>query len=183
MYLFVFFWTPALRSTIPSSSSSTSSSLPYGVIFASFMASCLAASLAFNTLMSGSRSSSENEQQKPPTIGHPTLLLVLLGTSAITFFLSAHPSSEQSAFWIFCLYEAAVGAYWPTMGTLKGRLIDDGIRSQVYGLLRVPLNVFVVVSLVLTGDGAAAGFGKVFETCGMLLSGTTGVLWVARSAF
>ncbi|KAK4219898.1 hypothetical protein QBC37DRAFT_408762 [Rhypophila decipiens] len=184
MFLFVFFWTPALRSTITSSSSSTST-LPYGVIFASFMASCLAASLAFNTFMSGASSSSDNTQQdkktNQPVLTHTTLLLILLGISSVTFFVSAHPSSEQTAFWVFCLYEAAVGAYWPTMGTLKGRLIDDGIRSQVYGFLRVPLNVFVVVSLMLAGDGAA-GFVGVFETCGMLLSGTVGVLWVARSA-
>ncbi|KAM7188610.1 molybdate-anion transporter [Naviculisporaceae sp. PSN 640] len=183
MYLFVFFWTPTLRSTL-SSSSSSSSSLPYGVIFASFMASCLAASLAFNTFMSSLSStspSSANTKHPQPMLTHPTLLLLLLATSSITFFLSAHPSSEQVTFWVFCVYEAAVGAYWPTMGTLKGRLIDDSIRSQVYGLLRVPLNVFVVVSLILTGDGAA-GFAKVFETCGMLLSGTVGVLFVARGA-
>lgn len=114
-------------------------------------------------------------------MAHPTLLLLLLATSSVAFFFSAHPSNEQITFWIFCVYEAAVGAYWPTMGVLKGRLIDDSVRSQVYGLLRVPLNIFVVVSLILTGEGAA-GFAKVFETCGMLLSGTVGVLWVARSA-
>ncbi|KAM7199446.1 Protein of unknown function (DUF791) domain containing protein, partial [Rhypophila sp. PSN 637] len=176
MFLFVFFWTPALRSTITSSSST--STLPYGVIFASFMASCLASSLAFNTFMSGSSSSDTQKDKKTnqPVIAHPILLLILLGISSVTFFVSAHPSSEQTAFWVFCLYEAAVGAYWPTMGTLKGKLIDDGIRSQVYGFLRVPLNVFVVVSLMLAGDGAA-GFVRVFETCGMLLSGTVGVLW------
>ena len=167
MYLFVFFWTPALRST-----TSATSQLPYGVIFASFMASCLAASLAFNTLMS-----SPGGTGKQPIVTHSKLLVFILGTAAFCFLLSTHPSSEQSAFWVFCLFEAAVGAYWPTMGTLKGKLIDDGIRSQVYGLLRVPLNVFVVVSLLVTGEGAAS-YGRVFMTCGMMLAGTSGVLSV-----
>ena len=46
MYLFVFFWSPALRSV-----QTTTGGLPYGIIFASFMASILAASLAFNIAM------------------------------------------------------------------------------------------------------------------------------------
>ncbi|KAK3316247.1 major facilitator superfamily transporter [Apodospora peruviana] len=160
MYLFVFFWTPALRST----QQSPETDLPYGVIFASFMASCLASSLAFNTVLSNA-------------VTQSTLLLLILGTSAFCFFLSATPASEQAAFWVFCLFEAAVGVYWPCMGTLKGNLIDDGIRAQVYGMLRVPLNVFVVVSLLVTGEGAAA-YGRVFMACGMMLAGASGVLWV-----
>jgi hypothetical protein len=162
MYLFVFFWAPALKSV-----QSTAGELPYGVIFASFMAATLASSLVFNII---------TERQ---LLRHATLLVAILAVSAACFFASAKPRSEQSAFWVFCLFEAAVGMYWPCMGSLKGKLVEDSVRAQVYGLLRIPLNVFVVVSLLFTGDGDA--FGKVFPVCSTLLLASAGTVWGVMS--
>ncbi|KAK4453997.1 hypothetical protein QBC34DRAFT_175242 [Podospora aff. communis PSN243] len=160
MYLFVFFWAPALRSV-----QSTEKGLPYGIIFASFMAATLASSLVFAKITARQ------------TVSYTNLLLGILGTSSLCFLLSARPRSEQSTFWVFCVFEAAVGMYFPCMGYLKGRLVDDGVRAQVYGMLRVPLNVFVVVSLLLTGDGNP--FGSVFTVCSTLLLAASGALWTA----
>lgn len=162
MYLFVFFWAPALRSV-----QSSQKGLPYGIIFASFMAATLASSLVFGKITARQM------------VSYTNLLLVILGTSSLCFLLSARPRSEQSTFWVFCLFEAAVGMYFPCMGYLKGRLVDDGVRAQVYGMLRVPLNVFVVVSLLLTGDGNP--FGSVFTVCSTLLLAACGTLWAATA--
>ncbi|KAH6842984.1 hypothetical protein B0I37DRAFT_208477 [Chaetomium sp. MPI-CAGE-AT-0009] len=162
MYLFVFFWVPALRSV-----QSSPGDLPYGLIFASFMAATLASSLAFNAIT------------ERGLMRHTTLLVAILGLSAACFFLSSSPKSEQSAFWVFCLFEAAVGMYWPCMGYLKGRLVADGVRAQVYGILRIPLNIFVVVSLLVTGDGDS--FGNVFSVCSTLLLASSGALWAAMA--
>ena len=162
MYLFVFFWAPALKSV-----QSSPGELPYGVIFAAFMAATLASSLLFNII---------TERQ---LMRHTTLLAAILVVSAACFFLSANPKSEQSAFWVFCLFEAAVGMYWPCMGSLKGRLVDDGVRAQVYGLLRIPLNIFVVVSLLFTRDSDA--FGKVFPVCSSLLLASSGAIWAVMA--
>lgn len=160
MYLFVFFWTPALKSV-----QTSSGGLPYGIIFASFMASILASSLAFNMAM------------ERRLLKYSSLLLVIFGVAGLCFFLAARPGSEQSTFWIFCLFEAAVGLYWPCMGYLKGKLVDDGIRAQVYSILRIPLNVFVVMSLIFTGDGDS--FGSVFSTCSTLLVASCGMLAIS----
>jgi hypothetical protein len=162
MYLFVFFWVPALKSV-----QSSPGELPYGVIFSSFMAATLASSLAFNTI---------TERR---LVRHTTLLVAILGLSAACFFLAATPRSEQSAFWVFCLFEAAVGMYWPCMGYLKGRLVEDGVRAQVYGILRIPLNIFVVVSLLFTGDVDA--YGRVFPVCSTLLLASSGALWAVMA--
>lgn len=164
MYLFVFFWTPALEST---KTSSGGAALPFGIIFASFMASILASSLAFNMIM---------ERQ---LLKYSSLLLVIFSVANSCFFLLARGAgaSEQSTFWVFCLYEATVGMYWPCMGYLKGKLVDDGIRAQVYSILRIPLNVFVVVSLLVTGDGDS--FASVFSTCSMMLLASCGVLGIS----
>jgi hypothetical protein len=160
MYLFVFFWTPALRSA-----QTTTTALPYGLIFASFMASALAASLAFNMIA------------KWDIVRYSTLLVAILATANLCFFFSIHPKSEQSTFWIFCLFEATVGMYWPCAGYLKGRLIDDGMRAQVYSLLRIPLNLFVVAILMYTGDGEA--FSSVFSLCSKLLLVSCGALGIS----
>jgi len=159
MYLFVFFWVPALKA-----SQKTVSDLPYGIIFASFMASMMASSLVFNFVMA------------KRLLGYTQLLMGILLVSNICFFALVGQRPEQLTFWLFCVFEACVGVYWPCMGYLKGRLVEDGVRAQVYGLMRIPLNVFVVVSLLLTGDGN--GHAKVFSVCATLLLASSGAVWV-----
>lgn len=174
MYLFVFFWTPALKSA--RASSSPEKDLPYGVIFASFMAAALAASLAFGMVTTATTTAAR----------HARLLVAILGTAAACFFLvssrtvAAAAPSEQATFWVFCLFEATVGVYWPCIGCLRGAVVDDAVRARVYGLLRVPLNIFVVVSLLLTRAGGADAFKNVFAGCGLLLLATCGALWLGQ---
>lgn len=167
MYLFVFFWGPALTSArkyeAASGGATSMGGLPYGIIFASFMASVLAASLIFNIAMDRK------------LVKYTYLLIGILGVADLTFYLLEEPRSEQMSFWLFCLFEACVGMYWPCMGYLKGQLIEDGLRAQLYSILRVPLNVFVVVSLYFTGDGDA--YGKVFAVCSRLLLAAIGALY------
>lgn len=167
MYLFVFFWGPALTSArkyeAASGAAASVGGLPYGIIFASFMASVLAASLLFNIAMDRK------------LLKYTYLLIGILGVADVVFYFLEQPRSEQMSFWLFCLFEACVGMYWPCMGYLKGQLIEDGLRAQLYSILRVPLNVFVVVSLYLTGDGDA--YGKVFSVCSRLLLAAIGALY------
>lgn len=167
MYLFVFMWGPALQSAHAYESAAASSGggagLPYGIIFASFMASVLAASLLFNIAMDRK------------LVKYTYLLGGILAVADLAFYLLEQPRPEQLTFWLFCLFEACVGMYWPCMGYLKGQLIDDGVRAQLYGVLRVPLNVFVVVSLYFTGDGDS--YAKVFAVCSRLLLLSIGALY------
>ena len=60
------------------------------------------------------------------------------------------------------------------MGSLKNQLITDGNRGKVYGLLRLPLNVFVVVGHSLAEDGDRHR-ERVFLVCSGLLLGAVGV--------
>lgn len=39
------------------------------------------------------------------------------------------------------------------MGNMKEKIVDDEVRAKIYGVLRLPLNLFVVVGLGLTQDG------------------------------
>lgn len=39
------------------------------------------------------------------------------------------------------------------MAYQKGKIVDDSVRANVYGLMRVPLNCFVVLVLSTTREG------------------------------
>ncbi|KAI0839962.1 DUF791-domain-containing protein [Hypoxylon sp. FL0890] len=160
MYLFVFFWTPTIKSVQKSTGE-----LPYGYIFSSFMASSMAAALIFNIVM-----------QKRP-FKYSRLLVGILLAANFCFVKLAGPKTEDATFWLFCLFEACVGMYWPCTGYLKGHLVEDDIRAKVYSILRIPLNIFVVVALAVVGD--SKHFTKVFSACSMLLTASFCVVWAA----
>lgn len=107
-------------------------------------------------------------------ITHTRLLTLIFATASMSLLAPIILRSEITTFWSFCVFEACVGMYWPSVGYLKGRFVDDGNRARVYGCLRIPLNVFVVLALSLTREGAAYREG-VFMFCGGLLVFTSGV--------
>ncbi|KAK8065973.1 major facilitator superfamily transporter [Apiospora hydei] len=160
MYLFVFCWVPALQAV-----KKTEGELPYGLIFSSYMASVMAASLTFNLIM----------QRR--LLKYSRLLVGLLVMANFVFVKLCGPRDESVTFWLFCVFEACVGFYWPCIGYLKGRMIDDGNRSKVYSMMRIPLNIFVVVSLVMTRE--SDGFMRVFSICSVCLTAAFGAVWAS----
>jgi len=159
MYLFVFFWTPALKAA----QQQGSSALPLGTIFACFMASVMLGSLGFNLFVS-----------RYQLISHSRLLTIIFSTASSSMLVTVVVRNEALTFWSFCVFEACVGMYWPSVGYLKGRYIDDGIRARVYGMLRIPLNVFVVIALSLIKEGPDYR-NLVFMSCGGMLVLTSGI--------
>ncbi|KAI9650637.1 hypothetical protein NHQ30_000656 [Ciborinia camelliae] len=162
MYLFVFFWTPFLKATQPASSSSP---LPLGMIFASFMASVMLGSLIFTHLSSTF-----------PPLTQTRLLTIVFAISSSSLLFPLLTNNQHYTFYAFCVFEAMVGMYFPSVGSLKGKWVEDGVRARVYGILRVPLNVFVVVSLALVREGEEYRRG-VFLVCGGLLVAVSGVFY------
>jgi hypothetical protein len=138
MYMFVFFWSAAL-STVHAAAGITDP-LPFGVVFSSYMCAMMVGSIVFTLV--------------PPSYdkGHYILKIVLTSAS-ICFLSSILLKSEALVFWAFCLFEVCVGAYFPSMAFLKGRLIQDGSRGRIYGILRLPLNLFVIAAHSLAEEG------------------------------
>ncbi|TDZ30305.1 Molybdate-anion transporter [Colletotrichum spinosum] len=155
MYLFVFFWSAALKSARTKAGSTEE--LPFGLIFSSFMCSMMAGSAFFSLYT--------KRHTKESTSFILMLCVLLVSTCLSASVLLDH---EQMLFWVLCLIEACIGAYYPSMSYLKSEVVEDGIRGRVYSLLRLPLNVFVVVahSLDEEGDGHR---NAVFMTCAALL--------------
>ncbi len=135
MYLFVFFWMPALKAAV-SQTQHHPTDLPLGMIFACFMSSVMPGSLLFNlvskykdsyfyniyseylnylktlgtylqmiTKITNSSTPPSNLPRTPP---HPNFFV-----SGLSLALPIIPKSPTVAFWSFCVFEACVGIYYP----------------------------------------------------------------------
>merc|ERR1719326_639048 len=58
-------------------------------------------------------------------------------------------SNVMIRFVAFLAFEAAVGLYFPMIGTLKGDIVPEDMRSTIYNLYRLPLNGVVLLPLIL----------------------------------
>ncbi len=47
----------------------------------------------------------------------------------------------------FCIFEACVGVFWPSMMTMRSSFVPEEMRSTIINFFRIPLNLFVSVVL------------------------------------
>ncbi|MQL70381.1 hypothetical protein Taro_002702 [Colocasia esculenta] len=142
MYTFVFLWTPAL--------SPNEENIPHGFIFATFMLSSMLGSSIASRLMTRASLKVESYMQIIFVISAFTLLLPI-----ITSFLVA-PSSEKGGsisfagciqLFGFCIFEACVGIFWPSIMKMRSQYIPEEARSTIMNFFRIPLNIFVCIVL------------------------------------
>ncbi|CDO71072.1 hypothetical protein BN946_scf184844.g76 [Trametes cinnabarina] len=164
MYIFVFLWVPFLQEA-----ASSRQPLPLGYIFSSFMLSMTLGALLYTCIISlwhAEPFGSGTSDSDGITTLHAKLSTVICIVSALAFTVSVSSGSEHRRFWAFCAFEACVGMYYPVQGTMRGKLVPDEHRATLSSLFRVPLNAFVVVSL-MTGVASARHF--VLSACAILL--------------
>ncbi|KAH8886774.1 major facilitator superfamily transporter [Thozetella sp. PMI_491] len=142
MYLFIFFWSAALKSARAKSGSDEE--LPYGLIFSSFMCSMMAGSCFFSLF---------RDQHTRESTSFLLMCATLLVSSC--FSAAVLLEYESMLFWALCAIEACIGVYFPSMSFLKSEVVEDDVRGRVYSILRLPLNVFVVVVHSLDSEGDA----------------------------
>lgn len=162
MYLFVFFWSPALISA--HSESRSDAPLPFGLIFSCFMCAVMLGSTFFGLLKIDSARHA----------GH--LMLSILAMASYGLLIPVLQQAEGVTFWSFMLFEMCVGLYFPSMSRLKSGIVDDAVRARVYGFMRLPLNIFIAVALGTTRDGVEHRSRVFTVTGGLLLF----VFWVVR---
>jgi hypothetical protein len=155
MYLFIFFWSAALKSAhLASATAATNpqglahpvaiqpwaNDLPFGLIFSSFMCAMMAGSAVFSFFY-------PTKQNSASILMHCVLL------TSVCFSCTTMLTDERLVFWGLCFIEACVGIYFPSMSLLKSEVVEDGVRGRVYSILRAPLNIFVVIVHVLDQEG------------------------------
>lgn len=154
MYLFVFLWVPSLQE-----SAGSLAPLPLGYIFSCFMVAMMLGSLLYTSVTAlyarNARNADGGGGSEEPLVLHAKLSSLVCAASALAFAVTiACRHDEHVRFWAFCAFEACVGMYYPVQGMLRGSLISNEHRATLSSLFRVPLNIFVVVSL-LTGVSSA----------------------------
>ncbi|KAF4550795.1 Hypothetical protein D9617_16g015850 [Elsinoe fawcettii] len=140
MYLFVFFWSAAIKSA--RSVAGVSDDPPFGLIFSCFMCAMMAGSLIF-TMFTG----------RHDVFSTSYVLKIAMTFASLALMSTIVASREDLVFWAFCVVELCVGLYFPSMNFLKGAMIEDGRRGKIYSLMRLPLNAFVVVAHSLAEEG------------------------------
>jgi hypothetical protein len=132
MYIFVFMWTPLLRTL--AKKQGLSEDLPLGLIFATFMVCCMTGSSIFSILV-----------DKFPL---EKLGIAVFGVGSVAMAVVALEISDKVSFVGMNLFEVCVGMYFPIMGTMKGGIVPEDQRAAIYNLYRIPLNFIVLFSLL-----------------------------------
>ncbi|KAH8830968.1 hypothetical protein DL96DRAFT_1595013 [Flagelloscypha sp. PMI_526] len=177
MYIFVFQWVPLLQEA---SKTFPTESIPLGYVFSAFMMSMMLGSLAYTSIVSHIFPPGSGANSDSSLVLHAKLSSLVCAFSALALGTSISSSNEQTRFWAFCVFEACVGMYYPIQGMLRGSLISNEHRATLSAVFRVPLNVFVVVSL-LTGVSSARYAVMTASALMLTVSSImTGVLIVGR---
>jgi hypothetical protein len=133
MYIFVLQWPPALKSSIFASKFGPNAAVPFGKVFSCFMACCLLGSSAFGAIVSRG-------------IAVETMTTIMLGLATVAMTLATITGTNGLGLLIaaFFLFEACVGMYFPSIGSLRAKYIPDKYRSVIMNLFGIPLNLIVV---------------------------------------
>jgi len=134
MYIFVLQWPPAVSRAV-TTAFGEGAATPYGTVFSCFMASCLFGSTLFGQLA----------KMSVPTERFTAAMLTVatIAMSSATFFVSSS-LSLPAMIAAFFAFEACVGMYFPSIGTLRSKYVPDSHRSVIMNLFGIPLNVLVV---------------------------------------
>ena len=137
MYLFVLQWPPLIAAAIHASRFGPDAVVPYGHVFSCFMASCLLGSTLYGKLQEVGA-----VKEKSMTI---MLAVAAVAVAAAAQIGSTHLVGLSLAFFVF---EACVGMYFPSIGSLRSKYLPDQHRAVMMNLFGIPLNL-MVVSIVL----------------------------------
>ena len=172
MYIFVLQWPPAVAAAVKQYFGPNSVT-PYGTVFSCFMASCLLGSTMFGQL----------SKQKVPTEASTTAMLSVatVAMGAATWAVKAAGSGgvntlPQLIAALFC-FEACVGMYFPSIGTLRSRYVPDSHRSVIMNLFGIPLNVLVVAVFLSIHKLGVTGALTVSSTALGVATLAMGRLW------
>lgn len=133
MYIFVLVWPPAISNSIQRFFGPTAAT-PFGTVFSCLMACCLLGSVLFGQL-------------RKRSVDAKSIMTAMLFTSTIAFSGSVYAIQTENLFAIivaFFVFEVCVGMYFPSIGTIRSKLIPESHRSVIMTLFAVPLNALVV---------------------------------------
>ena len=141
LFVFVFLWTPALSEVSKENDTSKTDSMStddaksqLGLIFATFMVSCMTGSSLYSILKGF---------LKDEVIG---IYVMLFASSSLLMVAGSFNSTVTTI--SFNIFEMCVGVYFPMIGTLKSEFVPEKQRVIIYNIFRIPLNMIVLFTLL-----------------------------------
>ncbi|KAF6136209.1 hypothetical protein GIB67_001618 [Kingdonia uniflora] len=135
---------------IASALSPNEEDIPHGFIFATFMLSSMLGSSIASRLLARSSPKVESYMQIVFAISALTFLLPII-TSLTVAPSKVKGGSISFAGSIqllgFCVFEACVGLFWPSIMKMRSQYIPEESRSTIMNFFRIPLNIFVCIVL------------------------------------
>lgn len=180
MYAMILLWTPAIQSS--RDAAYATGEAPLGLIFANFMCAMMLGSWLLELLT--------KLEHHSAGISHWTQLAMSVAASSLSLAVIMH--GEAIRFLAFCVFELCVGVYMPAMAAMKQSLIGNQRRGQLYALMRLPLNIFVIGLLGMVGERQCCwpsskdmadkhadevDRGRIFALCSAMLLTATILLW------
>lgn len=149
-FLIVFFWPSVLKAAHRQTHLDAHDDIPYGVISASLMASMIIGALLFNVSSSSKRFPCDSSASTKRPV---CLLLAAVSVAGLSLVCLSMLRSEATQFCTFLMFEVANGVYTPSMAYIRGIVVDDKGRTGLYGLMKIPLFIFVILALGITAEG------------------------------
>lgn len=141
MNIFVMLWPPTMDAAVKKAYGETTST-PYGSIFSCMMASCLLGGILFDHLVVSS------------ALGFNTSMVLLTLCATISMCLVTYAVENVEADNLipltvaFLLFEACVGAYFPSIGVLRCSHYGDANLQLLLTLFQIPTNSIVAIIFV-----------------------------------
>jgi len=158
MYTFVFNWTPALDNRF--------STPPFGMIFASFMMAYMCGSGTFDYF----------RDRGAGSLMLSRTALVLGSTCFLSAGIAFHCPVSRLQMTIvllgFVCFEFCCGLYFPSISSIKGKVVPERLRSTIYNMYRVPMNAIVLIVLLTN-----ISISTVFLVCWVLLGLASAATW------
>ena len=154
MYIFVLQWCPAIKRAIDMSAQwgggAGTAVVPFGKIFSCFMANCLLGTTLF--------AATQKRGVRVETSAAVMMTSATLAMAAASLSAASAGASLGTLVAAFFAFEACVGMYFPSIGTLRSKYLPDTHRTVIMNLFGIPLNLIVVsvfLSIKHLGVGGA----------------------------
>ncbi|XP_050438575.1 molybdate-anion transporter-like [Adelges cooleyi] len=140
MYLFIFFWTPALDSIKP----------PLGLVFSSFMLALMIGSKLYSLIIEHRLLEPNGLLVLSTLLATVSFLICALAMSNV--FVHHASNSVKVCYLLFLLFEISIGMYYPSMTYLKSQVIPEKVRVTISNVIKIPSNLFTCLALLWIRD-------------------------------
>ncbi|KAH8886939.1 MFS general substrate transporter [Thozetella sp. PMI_491] len=156
-FLVLFFWPGILQDAHRAANPEGPAEVPYGVIFATFMSAMILGAQFFNTVVQDRRSPAQGVGNLHPwvqkLIESNNLLSIAIVAAGASLLATVYVKNELGILLAFLGFEVCNGLYVPCIAYQRGIVVNETNRAGLYGLMKLPLFIFVITALLTAVEG------------------------------